>query len=194
LAYSTVDKLRARLGTTTTATDADTAQLEVALSSASAFIDAWCDRTFLGTSAVRSYARDAVDPCDPHLLYVGADCLQVGKLLNGDGTEIAASAYVLEPRNAAQEGRPYYAIRLLSTVAFSWPTDGWVQVFGNWGYSARPDAMIEFCCLRLAEYAYRSKAPLTTTTIFDGSVQKELPQGFPTEVLTILDQRKRLAP
>jgi hypothetical protein len=193
VATPTVAKLKTRLGITT-ASDAETALLQLALDSASAFADAWCDRVFTARSGVRFYTQDDVDPCDAKLLYLGADCLKVGKLLNADDTEISSSSYLLEPRNAAQEGRPFYAIRLLSTVAFVWPTDGWVQVYGTWGYTAEPDGLIEFCALRLAEYVYRSKAPLTTTTIFDGSVQKELPQGFPTEVLSMLDTRKRLAP
>ena len=64
---------------------------------------------------------------------------------------------------------------------------------GTWGYSDAPDDEIVGACLRLAEWFYRSKAPLTTTTLFDGSVQKETPEGFPTEVLVALDQRRRLS-
>ncbi len=116
-------------------------------------------------------------------------------LTNGDGTVITSDKYVLEPRNAPTFGQPYYAIRILQSAGamWVWPVDGWVQVVGEWAFSSEADDEIVGACLRLAEWFYRSRAPLTTTSIFDGSVQKETPEGFPTEVLVLLDQRARLA-
>jgi len=172
---------------------ADVDLLQAAIDWASDFIDDWCHRVFSANHATRYYTRHDVDPCDSHLLYLGEDLVRIDAVSNGDTTNITGAEYVLEPRNADAENRPYYALRLLSTSAFVWPTDGYVQVSGLWGYSSAPDAVIVGCCLRLAEYHYRSKAPQTSTTLFDGSLQKELPQGFPTDVLTVLDQRKRLA-
>lgn len=198
--YSDVTTLKSRLGLAET-TFEDEELLQEALDWATETINSFCDRTFGDPITTRYYHRDAgynrsqnLDPRDPHLLYLDYDFTSVSQVINGDGTVISAADYVLEPRNAPAESKPYYAIRLLSSLAWVWPTDGWVAVTASWGYSSTPDPLIVGSCLRLAEYWYRSKEPILSTTLFDGTTKTEKPAGFPTDVMTELEQRKRLAP
>ncbi len=197
MSYANLDMIRARLGLVDTSTN-DDGILQIGLDWASGLIDKRTDRVFdssRSSGATRYYTRDDVDPWDQRVLYLGYDCLTITHLVNGDGTVITSDQYVLEPRNAPTDHYPYYAIRLLTShgAYWVWPVDAYAEAQGTWAYSDAPDDEIIGHCLRLAEWFYRSKAPLTTTTLFDGSVQRETPEGFPTETLVALDQRRRLS-
>jgi len=190
--YVYTSQVAARLGLADL-TDTDEELLQTAIDWASDYLDSYTSRQFTNHAEVRYFRRD--DLYD-RVLYVGDDLLSVSVLTNGDGNTIASSEYWLEPRNAPAEvpPQPYNAIRLKTTSSWTFPSDSWISVSGQWGFSSQPDALIIGACLRLAEWYYRSRAPLTTTTLFDGSIQHEKPEGFPTEVLAELDQRMRLAP
>lgn len=194
--YARLDQITARLLGANPSTVIDDDLLQQALDFATEFINSYCHRSFGDPVGSQYFTRDNIDPRDPKVLYLDDDITSVSALTNGDGSTIASSEYWLEPRNAPMESppEPYYAIRLKSTTAWVFPTDGYVQVSGSWGYSAQANGLIVGSCLRLAEYFYRSKSPLTSTTLFDGSVQRELPEGFPTEILTALDLIRKLAP
>jgi len=197
LAYAELSAIQHRLGLVDT-TSTDDEVLQQALDWATGFIENYTGRIFTDPSGTAHYfSRQSLAFGDVRVLEVDDDLLSVSLLKNGDGTTITSDQYVLEPRNAPYDvpPQPYHAIRVLSTMGafWVWPVDGYVQVFGQWGYSQNPDDLIIGACLRLAEWYYRSKAPLTTTTLFDGSIQREKPEGFPSEVLVELDQRKRLA-
>lgn len=195
--YADLSAIRNRLGLVdTTTTDDDV--LQQALDWATGFIDNYCGRTFQDPSGnAQFFTRDSLAFDDVRVLEVDDDLLSVSTLINGDGTTIAADQYVLEPRNAPFDvpPQPYHAIRVLSTKGafWVWPVDGYVQVFGSWGFSASPDDLIVGACLRLAEFYYRSRVALVSTTLFDGTLKQEKAESFPNEVLTELDQRKRLA-
>lgn len=169
---------------------------------ATAWIDGNCHRHFRQFSQTRYFLRDALDPdyfgqmyrennrfLAGRVLLVDEDLLSVSSLKNGDGTVLGSSLYWLEPRNEV----PHFGIRLKSDNVWTWDIDSWVEVTGQWGYSADPPPEIQNICLRLAEWHFRSRAPTDSTTVFDASYSTKMPAGFPLEVSVALDPFVRIA-
>jgi hypothetical protein len=203
LAYSTTAILRQRLGSTGAITDETI--LQNALDWAQRFVEDYTHRTFEARTETRYYDRSAlcyVPQYGRRLLVLDDDLLTVTTLTNGDSaaTVLSSSTYwlvCLDPAGGWTRNQPpnrdsYDGILLKSDYAWEVETDTFISVAGTWGWTTTADDLISDSTLRLAEYQYRSKKPLTTTTIFDGSQQKELPEGFPTDVLTALEARRRL--
>lgn len=183
MAYATTAELKAYLGISGTSDDTLLAAL---ITRAQAAIDSYCGRTFQAASGTRYYDwRDV----DGDTLYLDADLVSVTTLTNGDGTEIAETEYVLEPRN----GTPKYAIRLLSTSAWSVGVDEEIAVAGQWGWSESPPADIVQATIRLAAYMYRQKDATTfDATAFTDVGVMTIPQGIPKDVLALLQPYRRL--
>jgi hypothetical protein len=183
--YASLGDLRGRLNLTE---GQDEALLILALGWASRFVEAATDRVFVAASATRYYRREALDPDNRRRLVLDEDLVSVTTLTNGDGAALAADAYWLEPRNES----PKSSILLKSDYSWTWDTDEWVAVAGLWGYASAPDDLIKGVTLRLAEWGYRSKDLLETVTPFSETISTKLPPGFPAEVLTQLETRRRL--
>lgn len=132
-------------------------ELERVLTASSRWIDGYCSRKFWLDEAATVRVFRA---CDMYLLdlgehEIGASSPVTVKTDDGTGTfatTVSASAYQLEPVNAAYAiggARPYTSIRALST---SWPityTVGsrqeLVQVTAKFGWPSVPDAVRESC-------------------------------------------------
>lgn len=67
-------------------------------------------------------------------LWLDADLLEVTTLTNGDGTTIASTKYVFEPRNMT----PYFGLKLLNSSGVYWAynqdNENAVSIAGVWGY------------------------------------------------------------
>jgi hypothetical protein len=183
---------------------------------ADAFINAYTHRSFVATRQTRYFGPDALDTSplpytprggldytDPLLrrvgwsqwpyrrIYMDTDLLTIYSVTNGDGTSIPSNGYYAEPRNET----PHYSIWLNSAYSWVWDTDGWIAVDADWGYSQTAGPIIAGCAYRLAEYHYRAQVPLSQHQPLWRNVQgkgTQMPEGFPNEVLEILDPYIRL--
>lgn len=130
--YLTLSELKASLAPDSVSTFGNE-DMQKAISAASRAVDSMCRRRFwLDTTAVdRYYTADS-------------DIVQIDDLTEAedpvvvvDGTEfVRGTDYLLEPLNAAADGRPYEQIRLLSDYTPGSP--GAVKVTGKFGWSGVP--------------------------------------------------------
>lgn len=163
--YCTAAELTARI-TKVSATDM-TAQLELAIETASRHIDQWCNRRFFldGSATARTYLTGAfyapavigIDDFDP------ATVPTVKSDDDGDGTFettwTVSTDYQFEPLNPNRiESSPQNQIRLLGSRFLRVPIFGrpQLQVTAKWGYPAVPIA-IKSACEILAEDYYKMK-------------------------------------
>jgi len=157
-------------------------------------IEARCGgRVFEAVSASRYFDSDALGE-DGYTLYVDEDLVSVTTLKNGDAdaTVIADTEYWLVPRN---QGPPYHGLRLKvdSDHSWEWGTDGWVEVAGDWGWSATPPADVVQACLEWAAYAYQLKdSQVFDVTAFPESGVIMIPKGIPAHVREALEPYIRL--
>lgn len=169
--------------------------LNLAGSWAQEFIDTATDRTFEAAAGTHYFTRRDLDPDNPRRLVFDEDLVAVISLKNADAaqTTIAATDYFLEPRNTS----PKESLLLKregagGTDGFEFATDGELELAGSWGYSATADAEIKGVALRLAEWHFRSKDLEESTTPYSDATVLARQPGFPSEVLEILDRRRRL--
>lgn len=186
MAYATLAELKGWVGIT----DAlDDATLTLALDSASAQVDNYCDRTFLaGAAAARQYfagdsARLEVDPISTTAgLVVKTDD-------NNDGifeTTWAASDYRLEPVNAASSGEPWTRIIAVGTRSFPrLPSRPGVEVTASYGWpgGVAPAPIKQATLLQAALLWKRKDAPFGVA----GSVEF----GSEIRILAKLDPQAR---
>jgi hypothetical protein len=186
MSYCTVDDVKTYL-------DIDETDDDVLLAScierAQAVIDRHTSRTFEATVDATKYL-DAAEDVDGRTLHVGAagDLCAITSVTNGDGSVLASTDYVTQPRNQT----PYYAIRLLASSGHTWTyvtdPENAIKVVGKWAYSASAPPDIEQACLRLAVVFYRQKD--TTAEIDrpllagDGTIV--MPQTIPPDVRSLL--------
>jgi hypothetical protein len=125
------------------------------------------------------------------------DCCQITTVTNGDNTVVDSSKYVTLPINAVANGNPFFAIRLKmnSSVVWTWDDspDAAISVTGRWAYSITAPTDIAYATMVLAAEMYRKKdnsidANRTIVTR-DGIISKV---SFPEDVMTIIDQYRRL--
>lgn len=160
--YCTLAEIKARLGITDTASDAI---LENVVEAVSRAIDhATGDRFYVITAATYTFTPDYADwlplPLAPGLRTVTT--LKTDE--DGDRayeTTWTTTDYDLEPENAAAFGQPYRAIRVApnGTRAFPRGLRRSVQIAGDWGWAAIPDAINEACLLQSARLFRRKDAP-----------------------------------
>ena len=165
------------------------------LERAQAQVEAYCDRTIVAptTAATRYYdaLRDTSD--DLRTLYLDADLASITTITNGDGTTVASTHYVTEPRHSP----PYRSIRLTTLADDNWtytaaPEDA-IQVLGRWGYSTRAPVDVQQATIRLAAYMYAQKDVSTfDVTMFQDAGMMTIPQGMPRDVKELLEPYRRL--
>lgn len=200
-AYPTVADIKAylRANTQQALPSGDDTLLTNALAAAIGFIEspAGAGRRFEVTAdSTRTF--DAIRDVDQNLrrLWLDDDLCQITSITNGDGTTVASSEYVTQPRNET----PYYAIRLKLDSSIVWTYDdspeGAISIVGRWGYSTAAPADIAQAALRLAVWFYRQRSsssneierPLLTS---DGVTI--LPSAIPADVMAILRAYRRTA-
>lgn len=182
--YATLSQLRQYLGGTASADDV---LLRACLDRATAEIDTHCRRRF---DASGTATREYDDGCvSGEYLWLDDDLLSVSTLTNGNGVEIAADGYWLEPRNIS----PASIIRLKSSEVWSFNTDGRIEVEGIWGYSTTPPGDIVQATLRLGAYIYRQRDAQVFETTADVSAGiMTIPMGVPKDVELILKPYRRM--
>lgn len=180
--YCSLDELKAYLGTRL---DTDDTEIQARITEASAAIDVYCQRVFVGAAATRAY--DAVQAVDGRTLLLDEDLLSVTTITNGDGTALDSGDYVLLPANVT----PKYAVRLKASSGVSWtyttdPEDA-ISVNGTWGYANTQPDTVRHACIRLAAWYYRQKdAPFETTGMPDLGLVT-VPASIPADVTALLD-------
>ena len=193
MAYITRAQLKVYLGISEAGDDV---LLDESILEAQSFIEAETGRSFEAVTDTKYYLRDALSDDDEFMLLLDDDLLTVTTLTNGDSdaTAIAASEFVLWPRNY---GPPYWGIKLDtdSTHSWEWDTDYYVSVLGTWGYSATASREIQHATKRMAAYYYRQK----DSQVFEAVAVPEagiitIPQGTPADVANILKKYRKMAP
>lgn len=186
--YATVAELKSYInemsgGVQTSFTANEDALLQTFLDEASAEIDRQTGRTFQSVSATRYYWPEDVTV---NTLHLDNDLLAVTTLKNGDGTTISAGDYMLQPDNWT----PKQKIRLKTNVAWTFATDGRIEVTGTWGFSTSPPADIQRACKRLAWF-YWMKRTATGETSVAGDNVAVAPAEYPADVMRVLERYKR---
>lgn len=161
--YCTLQQLKAALRITD---GVDDTQLELAIDSASRFIDQHCERAF--TVAAGTSTRDYVpaSPYGPLDIDDATAIIEVkidDDLDGGFGETLAAIDWQAEPVNALVGGQvwPYTTLRPFEDGY--WPIE-WgratVRVKATYGWPAVPDAVRQACIMQAARLFTRYDSPL----------------------------------
>jgi hypothetical protein len=134
--YATLDEVKARLGVTGATLDA---HVELAIESASRWIEQFCGRRFYAVQEARTYTAANI-----YLVFTD-DLAEITTLKtddDGDGvheTTWAVTDYALLPENAPASGWPYSMIEARTRI---FPAGrGVVQVTGKFGFTASTDSL-----------------------------------------------------
>lgn len=178
--YCTGDELKAALAGIDD-TDDDTA-LQRAINVASRQIDRFCGRRFWEDSedATRYYTAQSSKLLILHGQPEDVDLTALTTLkvdAGGDGTYETTwtvnTDFVLEPRNASTNSRPYTQVRVMPSSGKTFPAvASGVEIVGTFGWAAIPDEVRE-ACIRQASEVFKmvSEAPFGVAQVgFDGSV------------------------
>ena len=167
---------------------ADDPILQTLISEVSREIDGYCDRYFFGTP--KTYHYDAIlDVNDrDQILYLNRDLQVVTALINGDGSTIDATDYIL----IDSDELPAYAIRLKrgGGVRFTYDAspEQAIQVVGTWGYVAGtvPPQPIQAAAVRLVQWRYALRdAPFEQRGLTEDAVV-DSPTAMPNDVKRLL--------
>ena len=190
--YVSIPQFKNYRGITSTADDVLIGDL---LERAQGQVESYCDRTIVAptTAATRYYdaLRDTSD--DRRTLYLDADLASITTITNGDGTAVATTHYVTEPRNAG----PYRSIRLTAladdTFTYTAAPEDAIKVLGRWGYSTKAPVAVQQATIRLAAYMYAQKDVSTfDVTMWPDAGAMTIPQGMPKDVRELLEPFRRL--
>jgi len=149
--YCTLAEIKAALRVTDTVDDV---LLENSIEGASRRIDGYCSRFFFQTAstAVNLFARHQFRLLTQDISSVTG--LTVKTDTSGDGTYATTltlnTDFIVEPTNAALEGRPFRTLTMVGSKSFPisyLPTLPTVQVTAVWGWPAVPDDVREACIL-----------------------------------------------
>lgn len=194
MSYASLASLRRYLGIPATETGGDTL-LTGCLVRATAAIDGHTRRTFAAAAdSTRSF--DSRADVEGSVLWLDEDLCAVTSITNGDGTTVASTKYVTEPRNRT----PWYALRLLASSGVVWEpqadgdTENAIVIVGRWAYSTTPPAAVEQACLELAKFFHDARkldANDLNRTVIAGNATV-LPASWPTTVRDALKPFVRL--
>lgn len=178
--YATIEQLKAALSGIDDTADDDA--LNRALNVASRQIDRFCGRRFWEDAAdtTRYYTAQSSKLLILHGQPEDVDLTSLTTLKvdpGGDGTYettwTVTTDYVLEPRNATTNSRPYTQVRVAPASGKTFPAvANGVELTGTFGWSAVPDEVQE-ACLRQASEVFKtvSEAPFGVAQVgFDGSL------------------------
>ena len=190
MAYTTAAAVKSYLGISATADDALIGTL---IAAAQAAIDAYTHRTFEAAADSTKYFDTELDPSESYTMLdwtpYGLDLAQITSVVNGDGTTIAASHYVLEPRHYP----PYYGVKLKvsSGLYFEYDNDNdhenAIAITGRWAYSVTAPADVAHACIRWTAFLYRQKdSNVFETSAIPGAGVIEVPMGIPRDVQMLL--------
>lgn len=169
--------------------DVDDILLDQIIDRATAIIEGFTHRIFSCSTATSQFLDGDCDVTDGgRMLWLRDDLCSISYIKNGDGTTVASSQYVTEPRRDA----PYYGLRMKWNADTIWVWDttpeGAIEVNGMWAYSTTPPLQIVQATIRLAAFLYRQKdstadldRPLASA---DGVVI--MPTKLPSDVMQLI--------
>lgn len=131
---------------------ADDAILSIAASSASRAIDQFCNRQFGTATGTRVYLADG-----SHRMRI--DDVQSVSAVVVDGETLSASDYVLTPRNALANGRPYEVIEFSDSLRWAFKCGAEVYITGAFGWSSVPVAVKQAALLQASRLVSRRDSP-----------------------------------
>jgi len=191
MAYASVSQLKAYLDINSSNDDT---LLTLLIEDAQAMIDRMTHRTFEAT-ADTTRLLDYPMPYNQVLMFPLRVTLAQAPttIVNGDGTTITASDYVMEPRGYG--AGPYYGIRLKSDATWTFDDDpeAAISITGRWAWSVEPPDDIRRATIRLAMWMYRQRgnnADAERPLIAGGGVMV-LPSALPKDVIDILEPYMR---
>lgn len=176
-AYATTDQLIGRLPSLA---NRDVSELADGLEAASRWIDTHCSRRFWLDPAVtdRYFAATDFFILDLGAFEIGDTTGVVVKTDDGTGTyatTVSASAYQLEPVNAAYSyvgARPYTSVRALSTswpIAYTFGRQERIKITAKYGWPSVPPA-VKDACLILAVDGFENPSGIRAEAIDGYSV------------------------
>lgn len=156
----------------------DDPSLAMPIEAASRAVDRECGRQFGSATQTREYEatwhRDRW-----HIVIDDLQTATTVETIHEDGTVIQTiTDYVLTPRNAAPDGRPYTGLEMRSFSGGSWWPYGWhceypmkrlVRVTGEFGWAAIPDAIKQATLIQAGRFLERrtSTLPLQSQQVDD---------------------------
>jgi hypothetical protein len=193
--YATIAQLQTRLEISGTLSATQTANMNLALTNASAIIDEQTHRHFEAATDSTRLHDALADVEKGRRLWLKGDLAVLTSITNGDGSSIALNAVMTEPSYEL----PFFAITLKGSSGKSWTynndPEGAIAVTGRWAYSVTaPDAIVQ-ATLRLAEWFYRqpSNALDLDRAVIVGNTTIA-PSAIPADVFVILRPYMRVVP
>jgi hypothetical protein len=161
MSYATVAQLKEAVGIPSSDTSLDT-PLQAVLNSADLMINQYCGVEATGftvsSSVVRYYTAPRFDYC---LIDNAVTVTQVAIDIDGDGTYSqvwAGTDWVLAPRNAAADGKPYYEIDVTPNGTKNFGTNyNGVKVTGTWGWPGGAPAGVIQAAILIASQLWASR-------------------------------------
>ena len=159
-------------------------------------IDAYCDRTFEGSAANRSFDPTIDVEGDTLWVYGVGDLASITTVTNGDADSTAITDYVTEPRNAVANSKPIIGITIKYSASdyWQWSTDPQdaITINGVWAYSATaPKDIVEAAHLWIAHLYDRRLSDDGDLVVVPGT-SVSVSKGMPLVVRVILDPYRRL--
>ena len=182
-------------------TSGDDDSLLIALiSQAQSMIETLCKRRFEAASDTTRYfdaEADVVCSLSPfggrRVLTLDEDLYSVTSVVNGDGTTVSSTQYVLNPRNEP----PYYEIELKANSSIAWTysdtPENAIAVTGRWAYSLTPPNDVKWAAGRLTAWLYRQR---DTSMDLDRPMLSNsgivlMPSSIPNDVTKVLERYYR---
>lgn len=193
--YATIAQLQTRLEISGTLTATQTANMNLALTNASAVIDDQTHRHFEAATDTTRLHDAVADVEKGRTLWLNGDLALLTSVTNGDGSTIMPSAIVTAPTYLT----PFFALTLKGSSGKSWmytaDPEGAIAVTGRWAYSVTPPDAIVQACLRLAEWFCRqpSNALDLDRAVIVGNTTIA-PSAIPADVFVMLRPYMRVAP
>lgn len=128
------------------------------------------------------------------LVLDGADLCAITSVVNGDGTTVASTEYVTEPRHAP----PYWGLRLKRGSGVAWTytdtPENAIAVTGKWAYSLLPPDDVKMATRDLAVWLYRRRGQEGTALepVMSGSGVIMFPPKLPETVKLVIARYQRV--
>jgi len=193
VSYVTLAELKAALRITDAVDDS---LLNAAITSASAYVNNYCERSFVVGTATTERRYVPTGRYDPLLIDDASAVAEVAIDEDVDGTfrtELRPLDYQLEPINPTTGGiaYPYTSIRPIEDGYWPmWQGRATVRVRGTFGWPAVPDAVKEATLLQASRLFTRLDSPLGVAGFGDMGVMRVSFRGDPDVMMLLAPFRK----
>lgn len=175
----------------------DDVELAVAITAASRAIDKHCNRQFGKVAAAQERWYTARPDYETGRWVVDIDDLQdlTNLAVTVNGVALDDDYFVLEPVNAAEEGKPYTRLAVLRDAPVQ-PTGApnEVAVTARWGWNAIPSSVVQASYLQSSRFHSRRNSPYGIAgSPDDGSEMRLLSRVDPDVAVSLGDVRRRRA-